>query len=203
MEEVHVDSTHKKACREGRVVVFIDESGLSEQPTRLHTWAPRGQTPAIQFHFNWKHLSMIADVRFTSTYFRLHPGTIKSPQIAAFLRALVSQIKQPLLIIWDELLAHRSWMVREYLDTLDGPHRNGLPAALGAGAESGRIPVGLAQASRAGEFLYQFLCTTGPHNTRQARVSAATHHLGRSVLEAGGTFLMSRRNVTHNNHVHH
>ena len=110
----------KKACREGRIIVFIDESGLSERPTRVRTWAPRGQTPVIQFHFNWKHLSMIAGVSFTNAYFRLHPGTIKAPQIVAFLKALVAQIKQPLLIIWDWLRAHRSRLVRDYLDTLDG-----------------------------------------------------------------------------------
>jgi transposase len=120
VEEAHVACTQKKACREGRVVVFIDESGLSERPTRVRTWAPRGQTPVIQFHFNWKQLPMIVGVSFTSAYFRLHPGTIKSPQIVAFLKALVAQIKQPLLIIWDGVRAHRSRMVRDYVDTLDG-----------------------------------------------------------------------------------
>ena len=44
----------KKARRQRRLIVFIDESGLSERPTRVRTWAPRGQTPVVQFHFNWK-----------------------------------------------------------------------------------------------------------------------------------------------------
>ena len=35
----------KKAKNEGRTIVFIDESGLSERPHRCRTWAPRGQTP--------------------------------------------------------------------------------------------------------------------------------------------------------------
>jgi len=38
----------------------------------------------------------------------------------AFLKALFAQIKQPLLIILDGLRAHRSRMVRDYVDTLDG-----------------------------------------------------------------------------------
>ena len=42
------------------MIVFIDESGLSERPTRVRTWAPKGQTPVVQFHFNWKHVSAIA-----------------------------------------------------------------------------------------------------------------------------------------------
>lgn len=120
MEEANISCTQKKAQRERRVIVFIDESGLSERPTRVRTWAPKGQTPVIQFHFNWKQLSMIAGVSLTNVYFRLHPGTIKSPQIVEFLKALVKQINRPLLIIWDGLKAHRSKLVREYVDGLEG-----------------------------------------------------------------------------------
>lgn len=102
------------------MIVFIDESGLSERPTRVRTWAPKGQTPVIQFHFNWKQLSMIAGVSFTNAYFRLHEGAIRSTQIVEFLKALVKQIGRPLLIIWDGLKAHRSRLVRDYVDGLDG-----------------------------------------------------------------------------------
>jgi len=41
----------KKARREGRLSVFVDASGSGERPTRVRTWAPKGQTPTIQFHF--------------------------------------------------------------------------------------------------------------------------------------------------------
>jgi hypothetical protein len=47
----------KKAKNEGRMIV--DESGLSQRPHRCRTWAPRGQTPVLQYHFNWKMLSAI------------------------------------------------------------------------------------------------------------------------------------------------
>lgn len=110
----------KKAQWESRVIVFIDESGLSERPTRVRTWAPKGQTPVIQFHFNWKQLSTIAGVTISNAFFRLHEGTIKSPQIVEFLKALAKQIGRPLLIVWDGLRAHRSRLVRDYVDTLDG-----------------------------------------------------------------------------------
>ena len=32
----------KNARRNGRTIVFVDESGLSERPTRVKTWAPKG-----------------------------------------------------------------------------------------------------------------------------------------------------------------
>ncbi len=40
----------KKALREGRILIFIDESGLSLRPHRCRTWAPRGQTPVLQYN---------------------------------------------------------------------------------------------------------------------------------------------------------
>ena len=76
-----------------RLIVFIDESGLSERPTRVRTWAPKGCTPVIQFHFNWKHVSVIAGLTRTNFVFRLHDGAIKSAQIVEFLKALRAQLK--------------------------------------------------------------------------------------------------------------
>jgi hypothetical protein len=100
--------------------VFVDESGLSERPTRVRTWAPKGQTPVVQFHFNWKQLSMIAGLTAHCCYFRLFTGTIKSEQIVLFLKALRQQLRQPLLILWDGLRAHRSRLVRDYVDNTKG-----------------------------------------------------------------------------------
>jgi transposase len=110
----------KKAQREGRLIVFVDESGISERPTRVRTWAPKGQTPIIQFHFNWNHVSVIAGLTRTNCLFRLHEGSIRKEEIVEFLKALNAHLKQPLLVIWDGLKAHRSRLVREYLDRLDG-----------------------------------------------------------------------------------
>jgi transposase len=63
---------------------------------------------------------MIAGMSFTRAYFRLHEGTIRSEQIVAFLKALVKQIGRRLLIVWDGLKAHRSRLVRDYVDGLNG-----------------------------------------------------------------------------------
>jgi hypothetical protein len=90
------------------VIVFVDESGISERPTRVRTWAPKGQTPVIQFHFNWNHVSVIAGLTRTNCLFRLHEGSIKKEEVVAFLKALKAHLKQPLLVIWDGLKAHRS-----------------------------------------------------------------------------------------------
>jgi len=115
-----VAGVKKNAAKQGRIIVFIDESGLSERPTRARTWAPKGQTPVLQYHFNWHQLSVIADITFRRFYFRHFPDAIKGPQFIEFLHALGQQIRNPLLVIWDGLAAHRSALVREYLGALNG-----------------------------------------------------------------------------------
>lgn len=74
----------------------------------------------LQYSFSWKQLSAIAGVTFHRFYFRLYPGTIKSPQIVEFLAHLKAHIKRKLLVVWDGLAAHRSRLVRQYVDNLKG-----------------------------------------------------------------------------------
>jgi transposase len=110
----------KNAAKEGRTIVFIDESGLSERPHRCRTWSPRGETPVLQFHFHWNTLSAIAGVTFWNFYFQLHPGSIKGPQVVSFLTHLMRHIPGKLLIVWDRLSAHRSGLVRDFIEAQDG-----------------------------------------------------------------------------------
>jgi transposase len=120
MEATALADAKKNASAQRRVIVFVDESGLSERPTRVRTWGQRGRTPVLQYHFNWHQLSVIAGVTFYRFYFRLFPGSIKGPQVIEFLTALKRQIKRKLLVIWDGLPAHRSRLVRDYLERLNG-----------------------------------------------------------------------------------
>jgi len=64
--------------------------------------------------------TVIAGLSRTNCLFRLHKGSIKKEQHVEFLKALRAHLKQPLLIIWDGLKAHRSRLVREYLDSTEG-----------------------------------------------------------------------------------
>ncbi len=105
----------KNAQGRGQTIVFVDESGLSERPHRVRTWAPRGQTPVLQFHFNWKTLSVMAGITWWNFYFKLFPGAVKAPQIVAFLKHLMRHLRRPLLVIWDGLPGHRSAAVRDFV----------------------------------------------------------------------------------------
>jgi transposase len=105
----------KKARRERRPIVFIDESGLSARPTRVRTWAPRGQTPVLHETFNWKSLSIIGGLALWRFYFQIHPGRIKGPQVVEFLRHLQRPVRGKMLILWDGAPIHRSLLVKNYV----------------------------------------------------------------------------------------
>ena len=110
----------KKARREGRLIVFIDESGLSQRPTRVRTWAVKGQSPVVQFHFNWDHVSIIAGLHRVGVTFRLHDGAIRKEEVVEFLKALKAHHRRRLLIIWGGAKPHRSHLVRDYVDSNNG-----------------------------------------------------------------------------------
>src|SRR5450432_687572 len=105
----------KKAQKERRTIVFIDESGLSQRPHRCRTWAPRGETPVLQYHFNWKTLSVIAGVTLWNFYFQIFEQSIKSEQIIEFLQHLLRYIDGDILLIWDRLPAHRSLVTQRFI----------------------------------------------------------------------------------------
>lgn len=93
----------------------MDESGLSERPHRCRTWAPRGQTPVLQYAFTWKTLSAIAGVTWWNFYFRLYPGSIRAPQVVEFLTHLLRHLHGKVLVIWDGLPVHRSRLVKQFV----------------------------------------------------------------------------------------
>ena len=93
----------------------MDESGLSERPHRCRTWAPKGQTPVLQYHFNWQGLSAMAGITWWNFYFRLFPGAIRAPQVVQFLRHLLRHLRGKLMVIWDGLPTHRSRLVKDFV----------------------------------------------------------------------------------------
>jgi transposase len=106
--------------REERTIVFIDESGLSERPHRVRTWAPRGQTPVLQYHFNWKLLSASAGITWRNFYFRLYPGIIRAPQVVDFLAHLLRHLPGKLLVLWDGLPGHKARLTQEFIAAQGG-----------------------------------------------------------------------------------
>jgi len=120
LEETYLARAKKKSLKEGRTLVFVDESGLSERPSVVRTWAPIGQTPQLVFSHSWGKLSVIAGITWWEFYFRLYRGSIKGRQAAEFLGHLRRQISGKLLVIWDGLAVHRSLTVRRHVERTQG-----------------------------------------------------------------------------------
>lgn len=100
--------------------MFVDESGLGEQPHRVRTWAVRGQTPVLEFNFRRSKLSVIAGVSWWEFYFRLYPKAITGAEVVDFLGHLRRQVGERLLVVWDGLTAHRSRRVQRWLEAQAG-----------------------------------------------------------------------------------
>ena len=63
---------------------------------------------------------MSAGLTLRNFYFRLYPGAIGQVEVIDFLKALLRHIDKPLLIVWDRLPAHRSRLVREFIELSEG-----------------------------------------------------------------------------------
>lgn len=93
---------------------------MSTRPTRVRTWAPRGQTPVLQETFNWKSLSIIGGLALWRFYFQIHTGSVKSPQVVQFLQHLQRHIPGKLLVLWDGAPIHRSLLVKSHVAATGG-----------------------------------------------------------------------------------
>ena len=88
---------------------------MSQRPHRVRTWSRRGQTPILQYNFNWDKISAVAGITFYNFYFRLYKGSIKSAEVVEFLNALLRHIRGPLTIVWDRLSAHKSKITSQFI----------------------------------------------------------------------------------------
>jgi len=82
----------------------------------VRTWAKRGQTPVLDFNFNYETLSAVAGMTFWNFYFQLFPKSIRSLQVIEFLGHLKRYLRRPVLVIWDRLSAHRSRMTQQWIE---------------------------------------------------------------------------------------
>ena len=120
----------RKAVRERRVLVFVDESGFYLMPGVVKTYGPKGHTPVIDQWLSRDHLSVMAG--FTpagKVYTLVRPEPLTSKHSVAFLEHVRRQTGKHLLVIWDGSPIHRWGAVREYLSSgaSRGIHVEALP----------------------------------------------------------------------------
>lgn len=106
----------RKAVRERRTLVFMDESGFYLMPGVVKTYGPKGQTPVIDKWLSRDHLSVMAG--FTpagKVYMLVREKALTSDDTVVFLEHLRRQTGRRLLVIWDGSPIHRWGAVPDYL----------------------------------------------------------------------------------------
>lgn len=100
----------------GETVVWADEAGFSMKPVVGSTWATRGQTPIIFAKTNWKKLSTIGGITSTGQFLQqTHEGSIKTPQVLAFLSHVLRHVAGRVTVIFDNARIHRAKAVQEFV----------------------------------------------------------------------------------------
>ena len=80
----------KGAAREGRTIVWVDESGFALLPATVRSLAPRGHPPTLRFPVTHEHLSVISGITPNGRLLlHVQDHAYRSPDIVQFLRHLL------------------------------------------------------------------------------------------------------------------
>ena len=103
--------------------MFIDETGYLLTPLVRRTWAPVGRTPVLRVRMQTRRkVSAIGAITISpkrhrlGRYVQLHRDrSISQHEVLAFLQSLRRHVRGPLVVIWDNLRAHRGEQLRRWL----------------------------------------------------------------------------------------
>jgi len=102
--------------------VFVDEGGLLLTPHVRRTWTLIGQTPQLVHRARHsRKVSAIGAItispqrRRLSSFVRLHAEeSIRSRQVLRFLQQIRRHVRGPMIVLFDNLQAHRSLLVKRW-----------------------------------------------------------------------------------------
>ena len=108
----------KGALKEGRTIVFCDQSGFYLLPMLVRTYAPVGKTPILKEHLTRDHLSAMSGITLEGKLYMIEQErAFKGEDVVRFLKHLMRQIEGKLLVIWDGAPIHRGQAVKDFLSS--------------------------------------------------------------------------------------
>ena len=113
--------SQKKAADEGRVIVWVDQSGFYLLPHHIRTWAPHGKTPILRVPLTRDHRSAIdrsAIAALTADQRLLMQTPTEASHrsdVVRFLRLLLRKVAGKLLLIGDGAPIDRGQPIKELL----------------------------------------------------------------------------------------
>lgn len=97
-------------------IVFLDESGFRLLPLVVRTWAVRGQTPILRVPLKWSRLSVISALTHDGRLLtRIQKKGFRAAEIVQFLKHILRHVAGNILLVWDNLSAHRSNLVKQFI----------------------------------------------------------------------------------------
>ena len=117
-------------------MVFLDESGFSPAPYVARTWAPAGRTPVLVHGLRpWERLSTLSCVSMRLTYrrlkfnmyFRIRARTMRSSEVADYLRQLSRHVKGKAIVLMDNARQHKGKSVSKFFERYPRFEREDLP----------------------------------------------------------------------------
>src|SRR3712207_2045972 len=116
LETSEVAFPQKRALREGRTIVFCDQTGFYLLPIVVRTYAPVGKTPILREKLTRDHLSAMSAITLEGNLYMIEQDrAFKGEDAVRFLKHLMRQIPGKLLVVWDGPPIHRGGAVKDFL----------------------------------------------------------------------------------------
>jgi transposase len=120
-----------RARKEGRTLVFVDESGFYLLPGKVRTYSPQGLRPLLPEWQTHDHLSVVGAVTPAGRVYTLvRQKSLDGLDAVAFLEHLGREIGGPVQVVWDRSPIHRRAAVGAFVEAVgtDGLAVEALPA---------------------------------------------------------------------------
>lgn len=105
----------------GAQILFADEAGTLSDYHAGTTWAPQGQTPVVRSTGKRVSVQTISAVSANEQlHFILHKGRTTAEVFVKFLRQLMTDRTQKVILVVDGHSIHKAGIVQEYVNSTDG-----------------------------------------------------------------------------------
>ena len=110
-----------RARRRGAKIFFLDEAGIRSDSVLGRTWAPKGQTPAVETSGRRQSVNAISAVNARGEFwFKVYTQRLNKERFLHFLKAFMRGRQIPVFLVIDGHPAHRARIIAEYVQSLRG-----------------------------------------------------------------------------------
>jgi transposase len=111
----------RQAKQEKAEIYFWDESGFRADAVQGKTWGVKGQTPVVSVPGQRQSISAASAVNSKGGFwFALYSGGLTGDLFVTLLRQMMKGRRRPIHLVLDSLPAHKTRVVRDYVDSLKG-----------------------------------------------------------------------------------